>query len=183
MHRSFREKEISVRVNHEKFLKTTEWSDLKAYEIICKNLPESVNVHMANSTAVRYAQLMQSRPDIVYNSNRGVAGIDGCTSTAAGAAMVNDRLTILLTGDVAFFYDSNALWNNYLPERLRIVVFNNEGGNIFRYIPGPGDTAQLEEFFESHHRFKAVHIARAFDVNYYSASNEKELQDVVISLF
>ena len=180
---SYRRKEISVRLNHKKFLQSAEWSDLKAYEFVCEKLPTGINVHMANSTAVRYTQLMPSRPDIVYNSNRGVAGIDGCTSTAAGAAIVNDRLTVLLTGDVAFFYDSNALWNNYLPEKLRIVVFNNEGGNIFRYIPGPGDTGQLEEFFESHHRFKAEHIARAFDVNYYSAGNETELKGRLSDFF
>jgi 2-succinyl-5-enolpyruvyl-6-hydroxy-3-cyclohexene-1-carboxylate synthase len=84
--------------------------------------------------------------------------------------MVNDRLTVLLTGDVAFFYDSNALWNNYLPEKLtnRCIQQSKEEiySDIFR---DHRDTGQLEEFFESHHRYKAEHIAGAFDVNYYSA--------------
>ena len=171
----YSERENRVKSDHLNFLMNTAWSDLKAYEIVCKNIPLNSNIHMANSTAVRYAQLMTSRPDILYNSNRGVAGIDGCSSTAAGAAMVNNKLTILLSGDIAFLYDSNALWNSYLPDNLRIFVFNNEGGNIFRYIPGPSETDQLEEFFEAHHKFNAEYIAKAFDINYYSASDETEL--------
>jgi 2-succinyl-5-enolpyruvyl-6-hydroxy-3-cyclohexene-1-carboxylate synthase len=173
----YRQKETFVKNRHDKFLNHVEWSDLKAYGTVCATLPEKINVHMANSTAVRYVQLMHSRQDIIYNSNRGVAGIDGCTSTAAGAALINDKLTVLFTGDVAFFYDSNALWNKYLPERFRIIVFNNEGGNIFRYIPGPSDTEQLEDFFESHHTYKAKFIAKAFNINYYSAHNENELKE------
>lgn len=180
---TYKERENLVKIRHNKFLSETEWSDLKAYEIICSCLPENSNVHMANSTAVRYAQLMQSGPGMLYNSNRGVAGIDGCTSTAAGASIVNDKPTVLFTGDVAFLYDSNALWNNYLPEKLRIIVFNNQGGNIFRYIPGPSETDQLEEFFESHHNYKAEFIAKAFDVNYYSAQNETELKEKLSNFF
>lgn len=172
----YRQKETFVINRHDKFLNNVEWSDLKAYRTVCATLPEKLNIHMANSTAVRYVQLMHSREDIIYNSNRGVAGIDGCTSTAAGAALINNRLTVLFTGDVAFLYDSNALWNKYLPERFRIIVFNNEGGNIFRYIPGPSDTEQLEDFFESHHTYKAQFIAKAFNINYYSAHNENELK-------
>jgi 2-succinyl-5-enolpyruvyl-6-hydroxy-3-cyclohexene-1-carboxylate synthase len=179
----YRQKETFVQKRHEKYLFNAEWSDLKAYEIICEKLPENLNVHMANSTAVRYVQLMQSREDIVYNSNRGVAGIDGCTSTASGAALINDKLTVLFTGDVAFLYDSNALWNKYLSKKFRIIVFNNEGGNIFRYIPGPSETEQLEDFFESHHTYKAEYIAKAFNVNYYSAQNENELKEKLSEFF
>lgn len=179
----YRQKETFVKKRHEKYLSDAEWSDLKAYKIICEKLPEKLNVHMANSTAVRYVQLMQSHEDIVYNSNRGVAGIDGCTSTAAGAALINDKLTVLFTGDVAFLYDSNALWNKYLSKKFRIIVFNNEGGNIFRYIPGPSDTEQLEDFFESHHTYKAEFIAKAFNVNYYSAQNENELKEKLSDFF
>jgi len=179
----YRQKENLVKNKHFKYLSNVQWSDLKAYGVICNSLPENPNVHMANSAAVRYVQLMQSRDDIIYNSNRGVAGIDGCTSTAAGAALINDKLTVLFTGDVAFLYDSNALWNKYLSQKLRIIVFNNEGGNIFRYIPGPSETDQLEDFFESHHNCKAEFIAKAFNVNYYSAFNEIELNEKLSDFF
>jgi len=175
--------ESEVHSKHEIFLKDAPWSDLKAYSIIMSNLPKEVNLQMANSTAVRYAQLMDSRHDIIYNSNRGVAGIDGCTSTAAGASLSQNKMTVLVTGDVAFLYDSNALWNNYLQGNLKIIVFNNEGGNIFRFIPGPAKTKQLEEFFEAHHSIKVEQIAKAFDINYFSAINEKELIDQLPKFF
>jgi hypothetical protein len=64
-------------------------------------------------------------------ATRGVAGIDGCTSTALGAAYCSNRLTTLISGDIAFFYDSNALWNNLDKSHLKIIVINNGGGGIF----------------------------------------------------
>lgn len=180
---SYMSKELKVKKRHSEFVESAPWSDFKAYSIINSKLPIGINLQMANSTAVRYAQLMHSRKDILYNSNRGVAGIDGCTSTAVGASVVNGKLTVLVTGDVAFLYDSNALWNKYLTEHLRIIVFNNEGGNIFRFIPGPSKTNQLEEFFEAHHRIKAKGIASTFEINYYNAKNENELNDILPSFF
>lgn len=179
----YMQQEIKVKSKHEDFLNSCKWSDLKAYYIINAGLPENINLQMANSTAVRYAQLMNSRPDILYNSNRGVAGIDGCTSTAVGASVVNNKTTVLVTGDVAFLYDSNALWNRYLNENLRIIVFNNEGGNIFRFIPGPSNTGQLEEFFEAHHNIKAENIAATYDINYFKAGNESELESILPAFF
>ena len=169
--------EERVVIKHNHYIKNAPWSDLKAYYLIMNKLPKDINLQMANSTAVRYAQLMNSRGDITYNSNRGVAGIDGCTSTAAGASIANNKITVLVTGDVAFLYDSNALWNKYLNKNLKIIVFNNEGGNIFRFIPGPSKTNQLEEFFEAHHSVKVEQIAKAFDTNYYSASTGDDIQE------
>lgn len=180
---NFEKREISIVQKHDEFIYGSAWSDLKAYAVIFEALPKNTNVHMANSAAVRYAQLMTSRQDTLYNSNRGVAGIDGCTSTAAGAAVVNGMLTVLFTGDVAFLYDSNALWNNYLSENLRIIVFNNQGGNIFRYLNGPSGTNQLEEFFEAHHNFSSEHIALNFNVNYYKVNDEEMLKAILPDFF
>ena len=79
----------------------------KSFKIILPLLPQNTNLHLANSTPVRYAELFKTRKDIVYNSNRGVAGIDGSTSTAAGAAYITGKPTTIITGDISFFYDSN----------------------------------------------------------------------------
>lgn len=160
---------------HQIYLKQTPWSDLKAFELILKALPHSTNLHQGNSTPVRYIQLFKQRPDIAYNSNRGVAGIDGCTSTAAGAALVNGRPTTIITGDISFFYDSNAFWNHHLTPNLRIILINNGGGNIFRFIKGPDTTNQLETFFETHHTMTAKPIAELFNLTYYHADNPTRL--------
>jgi 2-succinyl-5-enolpyruvyl-6-hydroxy-3-cyclohexene-1-carboxylate synthase len=168
---------------HESFIQQAPWSDFLAYAICLQHLPENSKVQMANSAGVRYVQLMEKRADISYYSNRGVAGIDGCSSTAVGAAWVNDTPTVLLTGDIAFLYDSNAFWQPYLKGNLRIIIFNNEGGNIFRIIPGPSSTQQLETFFEAHHRTKARHLAKAYDLNYLTADNEKDLRKLLPDFF
>ena len=76
-------------------------------------------------------------------SNRGTSGIDGCTSTAVGAAHATQRSTTLITGDIAFCYDSNAFWNAHLSPQLKVIVIDNGGGNIFRYIEGPDTDAEL----------------------------------------
>jgi len=160
---------------HQQFLKQTAWSDLKAMEKIMASIPANSNLQLGNSTPVRYAQLFKSDPSWQINSNRGVAGIDGSTSTAAGAALVNGQLTTIITGDIAFFYDSNAFWHHHLSSNLRVILINNGGGNIFRYIPGPPTTNQLETYFEAQHQLNAEHIAKTFNLIYYFVAKEEEL--------
>ncbi|MBC8321158.1 MAG: 2-succinyl-5-enolpyruvyl-6-hydroxy-3-cyclohexene-1-carboxylic-acid synthase [Bacteroidetes bacterium] len=169
-----RKKEVDIRKND--FLAKAGYSDLKVFEIILKQLPASSVLHLGNSTPVRYSQLFGSRKDIVYNSNRGVSGIDGQVSTAAGYTYYSDKLNVLITGDLGFFYDSNGLMNKYLVPNLKIIVINNSGGGIFRFIPGPDTTPNMEEFFEAKHNWKAEYICKAFYVVYKKAENIEELQ-------
>lgn len=172
---SWHSKNRSIRSNHFEFMEQAGWSDLLAYSMVLDQLPKNAVLQMANSTAVRYVQLMEKRADISYHANRGVAGIDGCSSTAVGAAWSVEPMTVLVTGETAFFYDSNALWIPYMKGNLRIVVFNNQGGNIFRFIPGPDTTPYLENFFEAHHQVRAGYLAKTFNIPYYNASDEDEL--------
>lgn len=170
-------------LKHQEFLLTAPWSDLKVFDHILKQIPTQTNLQISNSSAIRYVQLFEQRFDIRYDCNRGVSGIDGCTSTAAGAAYVSKELTTLVTGDMAFLYDSNALWNHHLPSNLVIIIINNGGGGIFKIIPGPHSTKQYKQFFATEHQQTAKYIARAFDCTYFSASNEKELQKSLEIIF
>ena len=110
---------------------------------------------------------------------RGTSGIDGTVSTAAGAAFINNKPTTLITGDLGFLYDSNALMNHHLKGNLRIIIINNGGGGIFRFISGPDKTENLEEFFEAKHNWNAKYIAKNFDIPYFSATNISELKDTL----
>lgn len=136
---------------HLTYVDEVQWSDLKALSHIFCQLPQDTDLQLANSTPVRYAQLFQDEIKVNTFANRGTSGIDGCVSTAVGAAFVQRKPTMLITGDLSFFYDSNALWNKYLKPNFKIVVMNNGGGGIFRFIPGPSETEELEEFFEAKH--------------------------------
>ncbi|HSV87643.1 MAG TPA: thiamine pyrophosphate-dependent enzyme, partial [Bacteroidales bacterium] len=109
--------------------------------------------------------------------------IDGCLSTASGAAFASQKPTLCITGDLAFFYDSNALWNKHFPPNLKVIMINNEGGGIFRFLDGPEKTGMLEEFFEARHQTSAEHIVKAFGLTYYKAFDERSLSASLISLF
>lgn len=141
-------------------------------------LPENTALHLANSMAVRYANILgiPHGKNIEVFANRGTSGIDGCTSTAVGAALTQpERPVVLLTGDVAFFYDRNAFWHNYPAPNLRVVLFNNHGGGIFRLIDGPRQQPELDEFFETTQTLTAENTARDFKLRYFPVSSFAEL--------
>ncbi len=172
-----------VELLREQYLAAVAWSDLKAFDLLLKQIPENSILHLGNSTPVRYSQLFGSLPRFQYFSNRGVSGIDGQLSTAAGSAYANGDLHSIITGDLGFFYDSNALMNQNLRSNLKIIVINNGGGGIFRFIPGPDSSPQLEKFFEAKHTYKAALLAKAFDINYFKAENEQDLNRVLPAFY
>lgn len=179
----WKQRDLETAQKHAEFLSKAPYSDLKVFEILLDKLPNDSDLHLSNSTPIRYAQLFNNQRDLRYYCNRGVSGIDGCTSTAAGAAHATGRLTTLITGDMAFLYDSNAFWNDGLGDNLRIVVINNGGGGIFRIIPGPSSTPQLEQYFEAHHRIDGEHICKAFDINYHKAHATTDLEEAISKLY
>ena len=77
-----------------------------------------------------------------------MSGIEGCVSTAVGAAIASQDLVIHISGDHAFRYDSNALGINALPSNLRVIVINNNGGNIFR-ATGPDQLFSGDERWQT----------------------------------
>ncbi len=166
------------------FLKKTGWCDLKVYEMLFREIPENSFLHLGNSTPVRYAQLFGSLPQFRYFSNRGVSGIDGQVSTAAGTAFARpDTINTVITGDLGFFYDSNALMNQNLTPNLKIIVINNGGGDIFRFIPGPDTSVLRERFFAARHSRKAEMLAKAFDIVYFKSENESSLLSVLPAFY
>lgn len=162
---------------HVKFMSNCKYSDLKVFETIYKELPDNINLHLANSSVIRYAQLFENRKTANNWSNRGVSGIDGCTSTAMGAASsATEKDFILITGDMSFHYDKNAFWNEEDINNLKIIVINNGGGSIFNIIPGPDNLEETEKFLEAKMTNTAKEIAIMHGWNYRSINNEKELQ-------
>ncbi len=115
--------------------------------------------------------------------NRGTSGIDGSTSTAVGAAVASKERITLITGDLSFFYDSNALWNSYIPSNFRIIVVNNEGGGIFRILPGHKNTDNFDTYFETKHHLDAQHLCKMYGFSYCKANDENTLQAELESFY
>ncbi|WP_434035863.1 2-succinyl-5-enolpyruvyl-6-hydroxy-3-cyclohexene-1-carboxylate synthase [Formosa sp. 4Alg 33] len=168
---------------HETYVKDVLYSDFKVFDIVLKTLRKDSVLQLGNSSTVRYAQLFKLPFDVEVFCNRGTSGIDGSTSTAIGCASATPKPTTLIVGDLSFFYDSNALWNNYIPASFRIIVINNEGGGIFRILPGHKDTQNFDYFFETKHHLSAKQLAEMYKFDYQTASNEVELETALDTFY
>jgi 2-succinyl-5-enolpyruvyl-6-hydroxy-3-cyclohexene-1-carboxylate synthase len=163
--------------NHLKYVEKVDFSDFKVFNFIEKNIPNNLQIQISNSAAIRYMQLFDFDKSIEMYCNRGTSGIDGSTSTAIGASIFAQKPVWLITGDLSFFYDSNALWNNYIPDNFKIILINNSGGGIFRILPGHQENKVFEQFFETQHQLNTSHLATMYYFNYFKANNEAGLNE------
>jgi 2-succinyl-5-enolpyruvyl-6-hydroxy-3-cyclohexene-1-carboxylate synthase len=153
------------------------WTDWHVYERLASRLDENASVHFANSTSARYAQWFDWKQRNVH-ANRGVAGIDGCLSTAVGDALANSkRPVVLLTGDTAWQYDANGLAVRPVPSNLKVIVINNGGGNIFRWIDGPEDESVLTQYFEAPFAENMKASAQHLGLSYTFAANWSQFEE------
>ncbi|OKL40374.1 2-succinyl-5-enolpyruvyl-6-hydroxy-3-cyclohexene-1-carboxylic-acid synthase [Pontibacter flavimaris] len=169
----------------QKYTSEAPYSELPIVARVLQQLPRQSSLHLANSMSVRYANItgLQPRQQVEVYANRGTSGIDGSTSTAVGCALTSPGITTLLTGDLAFFYDRNGLWHNYLPQNLRIVLLNNHAGGIFRLLDGPRQQPELAPYFETHQALNAENTARDFGMAYTSVQLMEELEAALPGFF
>jgi 2-succinyl-5-enolpyruvyl-6-hydroxy-3-cyclohexene-1-carboxylate synthase len=170
---SWQRAEEKARVAVKEFFKRERKGEFALIEDVMNALPANCNLHLANSMSVRYANhigLNHDQQGITVYSNRGTSGIDGCSSTAAGHALASDIPNVLITGDLAFFYDRNAFWHNYAIPNLFVVVINNHGGIIFNLIDGPASQPEADEYFITKQNLNAKALASEFGFDYIEAN-------------
>ncbi|WP_317174521.1 2-succinyl-5-enolpyruvyl-6-hydroxy-3-cyclohexene-1-carboxylic-acid synthase [Muriicola jejuensis] len=167
----------------EEYLKQIPFTDMWAFDKVLRSLPKGVMVQLANSSTVRYAQLFDMGKHQAVHCNRGTSGIDGSTSTAAGAAIHFKEPTVLITGDLSFFYDINGLWNQYLRPDFRVVLVNNGGGGIFRILPGKEDSPNFKTYFETSHDLNAKSVCELHGLQYRVATGKEELMTALDDFF
>ncbi|MAU26124.1 MAG: 2-succinyl-5-enolpyruvyl-6-hydroxy-3-cyclohexene-1-carboxylic-acid synthase [Muricauda sp.] len=179
MQSDYRDAWMAYKKRYEKgrreYLGQIPFCDFKAFAMIMETIPATYQVHFANSSAIRYAQLFNVDASLKVFCNRGTSGIEGSTSTAIGASVYASTPTLLVTGDLSFFYDSNALWNNYIRHDFRIIVVNNSGGGIFRILPGAENTEQFATYFETRHAQTAQQLCEMFNFGYSRANDGESL--------
>lgn len=184
----FTDRNLALERKFETEHETSDWNEREVFNILTKSLPDDSDLHLSNGLSVRLGQFFSCKKNIRYFANRGTSGIDGSTSTAAGfaakKAQISDfSFTTLITGDLSFLYDSNALWNKHLPDSFKIIVINNNGGGIFRNLKGPSNLEEMREYFETPHSVNIAQLACAYGVNYAKATDKVSLKEALSKVY
>jgi 2-succinyl-5-enolpyruvyl-6-hydroxy-3-cyclohexene-1-carboxylate synthase len=168
------------------FFPIEELTELEIVKEVIHALPPNSNLHLANSMSVRYANfigLELKHKTVNVFSNRGTSGIDGCTSTTVGHCLTSDAMQVLITGDVAFFYDRNAFWHNYPLPNLRVLLLNNHGGIIFNMIDGPASQPEAGEYFITRQPLKAAKLCEEFGFDHLQLDNKRKIRNLIKDFF
>lgn len=166
-----------VLASRERFVPT--YSQMQAVRLFEEKVASSAAdslFHYANSMPVRLANIYSKH--YVY-CNRGVNGIEGTLSTAAGCSLISHQLTYCVIGDLSFFYDQNALWNASLRGNLRILLLNNGGGAIFHQLPGLTQSAACDTFIAAAHHVTAAGICQENGIIYHAAHDSAALSSAL----
>lgn len=155
------------------------WSDYSAMLSLADTLYYNwgcpYTLFIANGMVARYAQYPSWSGGYVLDQ-RGVSGIEGCTSTAAGVSMVTDTPVILLTGDMGAAYDVGALALRGLRPNFKMVVFDNCGGDIFRRVATTAALPEAGRLFVAQPKFPLAELAHAYGFRYFYAQDRATLE-------
>lgn len=141
-------------------------------------IPEGSDLFVSSSMPIRDIDtfLLKTSRDIQVFANRGANGIDGVVSTALGFSAGRQRDSYLIIGDLAFLHDISGLTaTRYQDCQLTIIVFNNDGGGIFSYLPQSTVEAHYEELFGTPTALSFSHIAKMYEMEYLWVDNLDEL--------
>lgn len=145
---------------------------------LINSLPKNANLMIGNSLPVRDFDWFASKSNknIKTFFNRGASGIDGVTSTALGIASIQ-KPVILLTGDLSFLHDLNALIAaKKMGIPLIVVLINNNGGGIFNALPIASNKKVFKEFFITPHNLNIGKIVKSFGLHYFLIKNNLQIK-------
>ena len=160
-------------------------SGLAIAATVLAELPSEAMLFVGSSNSVRDVDLAMSPSargtPLTVVASRGLAGIDGCVSTAIGLALAQpQRPAYALMGDLTFLHDSNGLLSGPQEPQpdLTIVVTNDDGGGIFSLLePGePNRGTSFERLFGTPTGASIVDICRAHSVRHTLASTQADLR-------
>ncbi len=148
---------------------------------ISKQIDAGTALFLGNSLSVREMDMFAAADGnrVAVEYNRGVSGIDGTIATAVGYANGIQSPVTLVVGDLTFLHDLNSLkLARDSKQPLTIVVFNNDGGGIFSFLPVASQTENFEKFFGTSHGLSFENSAGQFGLNYFQPVSMKEFSRV-----
>ncbi|MDC1067938.1 2-succinyl-5-enolpyruvyl-6-hydroxy-3-cyclohexene-1-carboxylic-acid synthase [Candidatus Kapabacteria bacterium] len=160
-----------------------EFSEIYFSKMILQKLSDAT-IFISNSTPVRSFDMYAVNKSNVIYSNRGASGIDGIISTTIGISDGTNDFVYLVIGDLAFIHDLNSL-TNIMKSKVKIILYNNNGGGIFNFLPIAKHEDVFTENFITPHTYSFDNIAKNFDIPYCFADNsvdfDKQLNHVINS--
>lgn len=167
-----------------RFASEIPWVELSAFVEIMNKIPKEYNLFLSNGTVVRYAQIIPYDLPHASFCNRGVSGIEGTIATAIGAEVYSNSPTLLITGDMSLTHDLGSLaLAARSASKLKIIVINNSGGGIFRFIKATSGLPGREGFFCVDPKLNLPDISAAFGFKYSKADSFESLKDGLRDLF
>lgn len=161
------------------------FSNIWIAQKIAPMLPEGSVAYFAILSSLRAWNLTELPSNVASYSNTGGFGIDGFLSTIAGASLYDSaRLYFTVLGDLAFFYDMNALGNRHIGNNLRIMVINNGCGMEFKYYSHLGHVfgADTDEYISAARHFgnQSPEVVRSYveslGYDYMTAHTKEEFE-------
>ncbi len=156
------------------------WNEWNVLNNIIPQLKSDSILHFANSMSIRYGSYLNQKIDesIKVYCNRATSGIDGCSSTFVGSALISDLNHYLITGDLAFLYDINAWWVNEKLPHCKIILLNNQEGEIFNLVKG-AENITNSHLIHTPHNKNVEYLCKHFNINYYLANSFQNLESIL----
>ena len=158
------------------------WSNVLAIKETVERIPSGSILHLAINNAIRLTNFFELQPDVKVYANIGTHGIDGPLSSLLGQAAASGKPAYLVVGDLAFFYDMNALRIRHVTDKVRILLLNNQGGEEF-YFNRMWKNEASDLHTTARHHTKAEGWVRECGFRYLSAHDRAELDAALDEFF
>jgi len=182
---AWKSKDEKVKEILNKFTQEKVWSEPSAMRKVFDSIPQNSQLQLGNSSSIRWASWLGiNSAGLAIYGNRGTSGIDGTVSTAIGSAQIQNQQTVsLVLGDLSLFYDQNAFWQRALPGNLKIVVLNNQSGNIFNWIDGPSNYPYELDYFTTPHHLSIEKLCLQYGLKHLACSTLEDLPSMINALY
>lgn len=156
-----------------------EWSHVYAIKNMVEQIKENSILHLSINDSIRIVNFFNLRRNIKTYANIGTFGIDGCLSSFLGQACASpNKQSYLVIGDLAFFYDMNALKLNSIGTNVHVLLINNQGGSEF-YFNKTWRNESSDLHTTARHYTRAEGWVKSNDIIYLSAGDKESYRDAL----
>jgi 2-succinyl-5-enolpyruvyl-6-hydroxy-3-cyclohexene-1-carboxylate synthase len=151
------------------------YSHVYAIKEVVERIPSNSVLHLSINDSIRITNFFKLNPKVKTYANIGTHGIDGCLSSFLGQAAAGNKQSYLIIGDLAFFYDMNAMRLRHIKKNVHILLINNEGGSEF-YFNRMWKNEASDLHTTARHHTKAEGWVKSNDFIYLSVHDKDSMQ-------